>query len=115
MSQYRADLPNGNQVRYGLDLPTGGYFFLELREPENTEEDELVVQKDGLLLSQLAGEIKDRYPFDLDIEQLKRDWQESEWPTSLQVSIRQMFGEDLSQPLRELEQEMSLVYEVHRF
>lgn len=92
MSQYRLDRPNGNEVHYGYDAPTGGYFVNELVNPAKTEDDQVVIMQVGMLLSELLIFLKQNYKFEPDRKQLIKDWQEAEAPTPLQRQIGVMFG-----------------------
>jgi hypothetical protein len=108
MSQYNFQLPNGRTVMYGLDLPTGGFFFTEFfAENEIIENYEEVAQKEsGLTLTELVSKILRDYHYAADSASLIKDVDAAELPTPLQFQINRMFGKDLESMLIRVEKDL---------
>jgi len=98
MSQYYFTEENkGHQILYGLDMPTGGYFFYEL-----DINDELYADVTGLTLSQLEHELLYLYSkklSDSEFNQLRRDFEIASPPTPLQRIVSKLFRKDLDKLL----------------
>ena len=85
---------------YGLDLPTGGYFFTEFwKDEEIVGEEEVKSNMESLTLTELQIRMKDQYGFDIPIDDLVQDWYYAEQPTPMQFQVNRMFGKDLQQML----------------
>jgi len=105
MSQYRFINNDGNLVLYGLDKPTGGYFFSELNN-----DDELVAQRSALTLRQLIFFLSSDYYYILEnfeIDKLEEDFENNSEPTELQRQINKMFGEMLDDNLEKVKKDLN--------
>lgn len=61
MSQYWFTNTSNRSVLYGLDKPTGGFFYTEFyREDEIVNEDQdVVIGRSGLTISEIISELKE--------------------------------------------------------
>jgi hypothetical protein len=102
MSRIRHLLDNGNVFVYGLDKPTGGFFWQEL---DAREEDELAAN-DGLTLSQLQNVLDRKFIVSYNLAVLVQDFYRAEKPSHLQVNVGKMFGKDIHGMLQEAERDI---------
>ena len=112
MSQYFFTNNNNRKVLYGLDMPTGGYFYTEFyNDEENLEnDDEVVMSHDGLTLTELWKEVLSEYSIELSNETIKKlllDVHLEPHPTQLQYTISSMFGKDLGKMLNRMFEDFS--------
>jgi hypothetical protein len=90
MSQYTTKLDDGSEILYGLDKPTGGYFWVEFQYSDGEEEP--VGEGRALTLSGLLSCLE-LYGIKPDIKKLINDFEKEEEPTSLQIRVSKLFGE----------------------
>jgi len=104
MTQHSFINKNNNEVLYGLDMPTGGYFCTELNF-----EDELIHEEDGLGLSEIMEKLDVLYEYKPSglRKMLAIEFSTSKKPTQLQANVYKMFkSSDLYKKLDELEIEI---------
>ncbi len=113
MSSYKFINPEGREVRYGLDKPTGGYFYNEFYSDQEIEYDELLPEckqfSEGLTLTELEKTLFSQFEFVLTdgiLERLCLDWIDAPWPTPLQVNINSMFGQPLEEKLLRVQRDL---------
>jgi hypothetical protein len=104
MSQYKFINKDGREVIYGLDKPTGGYFWSEFytdEELENLkpEEDELFDSSTALTLSELVNYLVLVNAPGVSFEKLFGDFFTASEPTQLQYNTAKMFGQNLNKDL----------------
>lgn len=106
MSSYLFINKQGREVRYGLDKPTGGYFYNEFYTDKEHEQDELLPEckqfSESLTLTELEKALLSQYEFvfsDEILEKLCMDWIHDPVPTKFQHEINKMFGKDLDKML----------------
>lgn len=106
MSSYTFVNKEGREVRYGLDKPTGGYFYNEFYSDQEIEYDELLPESkqfsEALTLTELEKVLVSQYEFILSdgiLERLCMDWINDPPPTDLQHNVNTMFGKNLHQML----------------
>jgi len=106
MSRYNKDLASGRLLSYGLDKPTGGYFFQEFLTDEEFEEtggdSDIVTERDGLSLTSLITDLMNGYAYVPPIDMLVSDFFSEENPTPLQFHVGQMFDKDIKSMLLEV-------------
>lgn len=98
MTQYKFWNKSNREVLYGLDKPTGGYFFTEFFTDEEMEEgrsNETKQNESGLTLTELHNALWDEYKFLVSDDTLASDYLIDPYPTPLQFNINKMFGRDL--------------------
>lgn len=105
MTQYRFVTPQETEVLYGLDKPTGGYFYTELDKDE-----EPIRMHDGMGLKEFESTMLELFDFHPTWfrGRMVDDFLISENPTLLQANIYSMFGKgNLFAKLNELESEIN--------
>ena len=110
MSQHFFQTKEGRQVLYGLDKPTGGFFYTEFLKDDEIVDDDVKESQDGLLLSKLKKifvEKYNKYFTGLEIRMLLEDWRNSENPSPLQFQINKNFGKDLNNMLWNVQEDLS--------
>ena len=110
MSQHWFTTVEGRKVLYGLDLPTGGYFYTEFYKDEEIVDDEVKNSEDGITLTHLSSEMKRQYAFSVDTDMLVKEWDNALEPTPLQYNVCRMFGKDLAKMLGETRLDLRLHY-----
>ena len=95
MSQHYFTTNDGRKVLYGLDKPTGGFFFTEFWKDEEIADDEVKNSKDALTLTELVDFCNKEYNNLIDIESLTGEWSSDEDPSPMQYQVNKMFGKDL--------------------
>lgn len=116
MSSYSFTNKEGREVRYGLDKPTGGYFYNEFYTDDEIECDEFLPEtkqfSEALTLSELEKALMSQFNFaftDGILEKLSLDWVESPWPNSLQHSVNSMFGKNLQSMLIRVQEDLEKI------
>jgi hypothetical protein len=97
MSQHHFTTNEGRDVLYGLDKPTGGYFFTEFYKDDEIDDGGEEVKNDGdaLTLTELKNILKNDYQFDINPDEMVADWDRDLSPTPLQYKVNKMFDKDL--------------------
>jgi len=108
MSQNWIQSPTGNKVLYGIDLPTGGCFWTEFLK--DSDEDEVVCQRDGITLTQLVNDLLHNFDFNLNPVIILMQLEREPMPTQLQYRIAAMFGKNLSDMLRAFSEDLQENY-----
>ena len=112
MSQHYTKTESGREVLYGLDEPTGGFFFTEffLDEEIDIENDyDVASSKDGLTLTELVKELNN-LNVEYFVELLLNDYKHFQNPSPLQIHVGKMFGRDVLAMLERVHQDMQLNY-----
>ena len=104
MSIYKFYNEVGRLVHFGLDKPTGGYFFNEfLNDSEiKGENEELASSGQALTLTELEKELAGRFSYVVHSDilyDLVNDFVHAQNPTPLQMNVGRMFGHDLEEEL----------------
>jgi len=105
MTQYRFVTPQATEVLYGLDKPTGGYFYTEFDQDE-----EPIRMHEGMGLKQFIHTMDKLFEFHPVWLQgrMVDDFLTSEYPTPLQENVYSMFGKgNLKEKLKELQFEIN--------
>jgi hypothetical protein len=105
MSQYRHKLDNNKNVIYGFDAPTGGYYITISDEKEN-----ILLEKDGLILSKLIFILKQNGILNYDIYKMIDDFYKAVPPSPLQIFVMQSFGKDVKTLLKNCESNIKLQF-----
>ena len=84
-------------ISYGLDKPTGGYYWQEFCLNDS---DELSDEKDGITLTELVSAMNKKFNIPIDTEKLAMDYVIAEQPSPLQISIGKMFNRDIEFTLK---------------
>jgi hypothetical protein len=114
MSQYKFINADNHEVMYGLDRPTGGYFFTEFFTDEEMNakpkgSDNVCLAKDALTLTELIIYLDFVYQHEVDEKhgrQLLLDYRNSLDPSPLQVNTQKMFGVDLEVCLKRVKEDI---------
>lgn len=118
MSQYKKILPNGRELIYGFDAPTGGYFWTEFYRSDELPEydpswgadmkdEEVVKSRDGITLSELVLDLGFSSPLNQDnVAHLLNDFQNHNPPADLQIKVGFMFGKDIISMLGKVYQDI---------
>lgn len=101
---------SGREVRWGLDLPTGGFFINEFYRDDEEQEDEIVVSLQGLTMSAFATEIVKLYNYVPMYITIQDDIETATAPTQLQHDISKMFNVNLYDKLEELGRDLVEVW-----
>jgi hypothetical protein len=101
MSIYKFYNEVGRLVHFGLDKPTGGYFFNEfLNDSEiKSENDELASTGQSLTFTELEKELGERFSYVIYpdvLYNLVNDFVHVQNPTHLQMNVGKIFGHDLA-------------------
>jgi hypothetical protein len=111
MSQHWFTTKENRKVLYGLDKPTGGYFFTEFwNDEEIVNDDDVKESESALLLSKLKKifvEKYNKYLTGFEIQMLMNEWKTSENPTPMQFQVNKMFGKDLNNMLWNVQEDLS--------
>lgn len=83
MSRYTVKKPDGRVIHYGLDKPTGGFFWQEL----DSDDDE-IAGKDGMTFSDLKIAVP-------EVKDIRSDWDVEKQPTPQQINVGLMFGTNI--------------------
>jgi len=83
---YRGD---NTLLAYGIDLPTGGFFW-----QITGNDDELLDDGDGLTLTELTSSLA-KFSIDIPIKELIDEFMNAEKPTPLQINVGKMFNKDI--------------------
>ncbi len=115
MSRYKAITKFTHDLIFGLDKPTGGYFFTEFfsekemeSRPENSSA--IVLTKDALTLTDLIAHLNLIYQYEIsesDKRRLVLDYYQSSDPTQLQINVSKMFGFDLGLALQKVQADLN--------
>jgi hypothetical protein len=92
----------GREVKWGLDLPTGGFFYNEFFKDEEIKQEgdeELASYNQGLTLSQFRDIMLKNFDFTLDLNVVGFDIEHARPPTPLQHNVSSMFGVNLQDKL----------------
>jgi hypothetical protein len=98
MSQHNFQTKENRNVLYGLDKPTGGYFFTEFWKDEEIVDDEVKNSQDSLTLTELISYAFLEYGYTFSNSEksvLVNDWFKDQEPSSMQYQVNSMFGKDL--------------------
>jgi hypothetical protein len=110
MSSHKFTNNLGREVRWGLDLPTGGFFYTEFYTQEELSElspfSDVVLSEEGITLSQLNEKMLKLYKFYVPVNVVVEDIKDSLLPTPLQFNVSKMFGVDLGKKLQDLEDDL---------
>jgi len=87
MSQYGFKNKDENRVMYGLDKPTGGFFWQETDAKGN-----ILCNAYGILLTDLLSYLKNNYNGIIHVSDLVRDFFEEKEPTLQQILTAKQFG-----------------------
>lgn len=119
MSAYTFTNKEGREVRYGLDKPTGGYFYNEFYTDEEIESsdfnDEVKSFSEALTFTELEKVLTTQYGFymsDSITLKLVTDWIHEPWPTPLQYNINNMFGKNLETMLLRVQEDLKNLAQV---
>lgn len=99
MSLHKFFTKEGRLIHYGLDLPTGGFFYNEffteeeMLKRENYEE--LKSYNQALTLTEFQKELEKSFELSLDIKQCFDDINSAEPPTPFQHMINERLGYNL--------------------
>ena len=102
MSQYGFTNRASNEVMYGLDKPTGGYFYQEL-----DDKGELLAYESGLSLTELLDYLDANYDGAIPLAGLIKDFLEEDDPTPLQINVGKMFGTDIMHRLEHVKEDVN--------
>jgi len=102
MSQYGFTNRASNEVMYGLDKPTGGYFWQEL-----DEKGELICHSQGLSLTDLLDYLDTNYDGLIPLAGLIKDFLDEADPTPLQINVGKMFGTDIMRKLEHVKEDVN--------
>jgi hypothetical protein len=94
---------NINKIVFGLDKPTGGYFWQEF----TLDDEEVVAEKDGLSLTALLADLKNNFSIEPNTQMLIDDFLSDRYPTILQMHIGEMFNKDIAGMLEEVENDVT--------
>lgn len=98
------------EVRWGLDLPTGGFFYnefyTEAEMAERKEYDTLASSGQGLTLSELLRALMLNFSFNANLEEIAYDLKTANPPTQLQHNVSKMFGVNLMDKLVLLDEDL---------
>lgn len=99
MSLHKFVSDEGRMIHYGLDLPSGGFFWLEFftqqEMMDSQNEDEVKSRNEHLTLTEFKKELKEKFNFELDTRQCFDDISHAPEPTALQFLINKRFGYNL--------------------
>ena len=111
MSQHSFTTNEGRKVLYGLDKPTGGYFFTEFYKDNEIEDDnEVKNSKDGLTLTELSVIFAEQYNALLNMKFLALDWDKDQDPAPMQYQVNKMFSKDLTAMLQRVNADITENY-----
>jgi hypothetical protein len=104
MSQYRFTNRDGREVMYGLDKPTGGYFWTEFYTDEElakigNDNNEAYDLASALTFTELVRFLSMNNAEDAPVEKLIFDFIHSPEPSPLQFNTAKLFGKDLDKQL----------------
>ena len=103
MSLHKLISKDGHLVHYGLDLPTGGFFWLEFFTQaelmESQGENEVKSKNQHLTLTEFKKELKDKFSYDVDIRLCFADINRAPVPTPFQHIVNSQFGYNLQDML----------------
>jgi hypothetical protein len=94
---------NINKIVFGLDKPTGGYFWQEF----TSDDEEVVAEKDGLSLTSLLADLKNKFDIEPNIQVLIDEFSSEKYPTILQINVGTMFNKDVVSMLKEVESDVT--------
>jgi hypothetical protein len=104
MSRYNSYLGNGDNVSYGFDAPTGGFFYQHFSKEYG--EDAILDEDDGLTMTSLCKVLGLRYKILYNSSDLVKDFYVSAKPSALQYNVGKMFGRDTYSMLIEVERDI---------
>jgi hypothetical protein len=109
MSQYKLFLENGRELLYGLDKPTGGYFYTEFftKDESNDPCDTIVESRSALTLSELLLDLWKLYNVFPNKDNLISDWFRAYPPTPMQISMAKLFDVNLLELLEKVEKDVN--------
>ncbi len=114
MSQHHSTTNEGRALLYGLDKPTGGYFFTEFwKDEEIVDNEEVKNSKDALTLTELVTIFIVEYKYELsnlEVSKLSVEWDKKQDPAPLQYQINKMFGKDLMVMLQRVDFDITTNY-----
>lgn len=97
-------------VKWGLDLPTGGFFYNEFFTDEELKSkhdgDELASFAQGLTLSQLHKDMLEKFEYQVRLDFVAFDLKNAQQPTHLQFNVSKMFGVNLADKLQALDDDL---------
>ena len=94
---------NINKIVYGLDKPTGGFFWQEF----TSDDEEVVAERDGLSLTTLLADLKNKFSIEPNIQMLIDEFTNERYPTILQINVGKMFNKDIPSMLEEVENDVT--------
>jgi hypothetical protein len=103
MSLHKLVSNDGHLVHYGLDLPTGGFFWIEFfTQAEMMESqcyEEVKSQNEHLTLTNFQKELWEKFGFTVNIKQCFDDINQANPPTEFQHLINSRLGYNLQEML----------------
>jgi hypothetical protein len=90
---------------YGFDAPTGGYYITIFGE-----EDEVLLEEDGLILSKLVFKLKQNGILNYNIDKMIDDFYKADPPSPLQIFVMKSFGKDVKDLLKNCETNIKLQF-----
>ena len=110
MSQNHFTLQSGRSLLYGLDLPTGGFFYTEFLTDEEIEtslsDDEVYFSEAGLTLTELEKGLMSRYDFSINPLMMLTQMMKAQYPTQFQISVGRAFGKDVPEMIKRVEKDI---------
>ena len=101
MSQHSFTDKNYYNIMYGLDKPTGGYYWQKF-----DDEDNVLSEADGLTLTELLDYLEDKETA-IPLTELIKDFLEEDEPTPLQINVGKMFGKDIVRSLESVKEDVN--------
>ena len=121
MSSYQFTNKEGREVRYGLDKPTGGYFYNEFYTDAEVDEsgfnDEVKSFSEALTFTELEKILESQYGFFMSAREttkLVSDWTNDTWPTPMQYNINNMFGKNLNTMLLRVQHDLENLAQAYK-
>jgi hypothetical protein len=108
MSQYGYTNKFGNQVIYGLDKPTGGYFWQEIDAMGKIWD-----AKQGLGLTDLLTYLRANYDGIIPFTDLMKDFLREDEPTPLQIFNAEQFGNDIVKMLENVKEDVNNCIDIY--
>lgn len=104
MSIYYFKNQYNREVQYGLDLPTGGYYYNEFCREDESKDEALFSYSDGMTFTELERVLYSRFKFTFKDKSdifynLVSEFATSPKPTRLQYNVSTMFGKNLGEML----------------
>jgi hypothetical protein len=108
MSQYGFKNKNDNKILYGLDKPTGGYFWQEIDAANN-----LLNAEQGLGLTDLITYLKTNFDGIIPFTNLMKDFLREDDPTPLQIFVGFQFGKDIKKMLEHVKEDVNNCIDIY--